>query len=66
MQDIMNRTHFKNQKNLFNTHLEAKKSIRDLITSCIGMFGPGCEPIQLPLSSGITITGGEDVDSLPT
>lgn len=32
--------------------------IKDLITSWIGIFGPGCGPTQLFASSGVTITGG--------
>lgn len=39
-------------------YLEAKKLIKDLITSWIGIFGPGCGPTQLFASSGVTITGG--------
>lgn len=39
-------------------YLDARKFIKDLITSCIGMFGPGCGPTQLCASSGVTITGG--------
>lgn len=32
--------------------------MRDFMTSWIGMLGPGCGPIQLLASSGVTITGG--------
>ena len=35
-----------------------KKLIKDLSTSWIGIFGPGCGPTQLFASSGVTITGG--------
>ena len=46
-------------------YLEARKFINDLMTSWMGMFGPGCGPGQVTPSSGVTITGGTEFTVLP-
>lgn len=41
-----------------DTDLDAKNSMSDFITSCMGMFGPGCGPVHNSPSSGVIMTGG--------
>jgi hypothetical protein len=41
-----------------SAYLEARNKMRDLITSWIGILGPGCGPVHVVLSSGVMMTGG--------